>query len=170
MKFDSEKEMEDLIYSHYQETGRVIIDDHYPQYFKRQLNIGDYGIIDLISMSIEPKEVSKGRDRCVFAKIYELKNGPITIDAVSQISRYRTGLVDAFRAIEGFDLVEVELALVGLSIDSCCHVIQSAKIEYYQADFDVTNGLDFVGRSDGWAITGASTGRFLFEFLADEEE
>lgn len=153
MKFDSEKELEDLVFDQYNESSEVIIDGSCPDFLFRQLSLGDYGICDLVSIDILSQ-----KEKIIEVKIYELKNGPITSDALIQVCRYRSGIEKAVSAIPGVTLHDVSLAVVGLSIDKSCYVVDSCGIEYFEVRIDPMSGLFFDDRSSGWHITNGSLG------------
>lgn len=84
----------------------------------RQVNIGGYGIADLISVEIE-------RDRWgydVIVTIYELKKEQINVDTLTQACRYRQGIQRFVNArygdaIEDFYLT-INITLIGKTVET----------------------------------------------------
>lgn len=84
MKFESEKELEDILQDSWFDTGFVFGDGGQEDYLLRQINVEPYGIIDLLGISLD-------YDNFIIT-IYELKNTAITKSHIAQISRYRTAI------------------------------------------------------------------------------
>lgn len=89
ISFDSEKSLEDFIYNHWRETGRFIADGKEYQVCLRQVNLGGYGIADLIFVSLDLSDI----ENTLFVfHVVELKNEKIKLKDFGQISRYLTGV------------------------------------------------------------------------------
>ena len=108
MKLDSEKELEDYLAGEMEgeEFACVVTGCNYQAQF-RQLNLGAYGITDIIRLS-------KCKDSGVVKiQLLELKNIPINKDAVLQICRYKKGIQEYMRVYQPDLKYEIEGVLVG---------------------------------------------------------
>lgn len=144
--FDSEKELEDWIFNKYQEDGVVSIDGNEPQHLIRQMNLGAYGICDLVSLSVYVHEHSTEVE--VF--VYELKKDKITADTFSQVSRYATAIKQSIQDYDKNIDITISCVLVGTEIDESCYILNQSQFSYYKPYFDPDSGVDFKELSEGW--------------------
>lgn len=83
-----EKDLEDIIWEAYQsEYGKYELFNKglsISGKMYRQVNLGDYGILDLMTVSINPEDV--------IISIYELKKDIINMSTMAQAARYGTGI------------------------------------------------------------------------------
>lgn len=125
----------------------------------RQVNIGGYGIADLISV-----EIDRGRwGDDVIVTIYELKKEQINVDTLIQACRYYKGIqrfVDARYgdAIEDFDLT-IKITLIGKTIETQSdfvfllnRCIDDCNISVHTYKYDI-DGLIFEEVYGGWYKT-----------------
>jgi hypothetical protein len=145
--FDSEKELEDWIFNKYQEEGVCCIDDTYPQNLIRQMNLGVYGICDLVSFSVHRHE-NQRKEVEVF--IYELKKEKITADAFTQVARYATAITQTIEAHESSIDLTITCVLVGTEIDESCYILNHSDFRYYKPFFHPESGVEFKDDSYGW--------------------
>lgn len=142
IKFESEKHLENFFVKHFEDTGECLINDIHYHDLTQQLNIGSYGITDLI--------YSKYENDCNIIYIVELKNTAPKFDDVAQISRYRTYFERAFGIYEN---VIIRCALVFPEQESYKDVIwlfdQSPYIDFFSFSLDPKNGISF-DLSHGW--------------------
>lgn len=144
--FDSEKELEDWIFNKYQEDGIVCIDGTEPDHLIRQMNLGVYGICDLVSFSVYKNDRLTSVDVC----IYELKKEKITAEAFSQVSRYATAITQSIEAHAPDVHVNMSCALVGTEIDESCYILNHSEFLYYKPFFNPDCGVDFQDVGSGW--------------------
>ena len=88
MRFDNEDELERILMSYHENSGFCFVTNEEVGHLYQQVNIGPYGIIDMLGVTIEtePYMVS------VNIIIYELKLNSIKAKDVVQISRYYKGV------------------------------------------------------------------------------
>ena len=108
----SEKELEDLIFNTDNEN---LIDRGLYIYGKkkRQVNIGNYGICDLISYHKTDDMIPNSP---LNINIIELKKGKIDFNALNQIIRYAQGIKD-YLEIREFNNYIFTLTLIGNELD-----------------------------------------------------
>lgn len=160
----SEKKLEDIIYSHLigecenaslleffeEETNK---DCHI---VKRQLQIGGYGIADIVVFNIDP--VGGGCS----VTIMELKKGVIDTSAVVQAMRYKAGLKHFFEGIKKVYVLDISVVLIGGGIhenDGTIYLPSSIE-DLSIVTYDITGaGIEFKDRSS-WS-NNSSFGRDL---------
>ena len=141
----AEKRLEDYIFSHL--NGTKIIYGVEPEITPvrngcvlRQLNLGDYGVADIVTIDVE----SVGAYPIV--TVYELKQGKIDAAALVQVLRYKKGL-SHFLEILGYRCPgdAVTCVLIGNDI---CHIADFAvavsslsEIDVYSYDLCPNTGL-----------------------------
>jgi hypothetical protein len=113
----SEKKLEDILFNHltnsdYSQKIDREIDCDISHKVIRQLDIGPYGIADIVAFS-EPDI-----DRIVTIRIFELKKGEINKDSLVQILRYKAGLIKHIEELESGIDVSFELYLIGGSVST----------------------------------------------------
>lgn len=145
--FESEKELEDFICDHYSETNEFIVDGSFPHHLFRQMDLGDYGIADLIT-------ITECRDGVAIG-VFELKKENITAAAFEQVLRYATGVEALIKEAEPDLPFHVRPALVALNIDGSCFILNHSCADYYQVEFSPTEGVVFSKKSNGWVKTKA---------------
>lgn len=109
---------------------------------KRQVNIGNYGVIDLLGIDLfGPKAFEY--------TIYELKKGQIDVNAFLQILGYYTGLKEKLHEqarATGFGY-HVRMVLIGSSIQkngNFCYLADFHEdLNVYTYEFDFLDGLKF---------------------------
>lgn len=147
--FESEAELEMMIFSAQQEGHCLVIDERVDDCFRQQ-HIGTYGISDLLTVQYETD--SAGVPYAMFT-IYEIKKEVIKNDAVAQLARYIKGLNHILSDFSSSYQPYVRGVLVApdldLSGDTCflCDLLED--IEIYTAEWDVLTGLKFNNRG-GW--------------------
>lgn len=159
MKFETEKEMEDLIYSYWENIGIVPIDKTPYDILLRQPNIPGYGVPDLIGIS---HDIS-----CVRVRIFELKNTKLIYDNVGQICRYYRGIERYFKKF--YPNVDLQLSgvLVGtgmsLSNDFCYLQTYIDWLSIYIAEVNM-NGVKFVLDEKNWYATSETNKKIFKEY------
>ena len=159
MKFEDENELEELLFGNHLEEYDNYLDGNLCTEVKhtlqfRQFEVKGYGIIDILGIDYyrEPDFYN------ITITIYELKNGPIDMKAISQISRYYIGVK---RYISNLDLgrfrkrLEIYLEINGILVgseypnDGSCFVVDSIPwLSCYF--FDISkSGVNFT-ETDGW--------------------
>jgi hypothetical protein len=162
-----EKDLEDMIYDackskegmqFLNERGLPISGKVY-----RQVNIGNYGIADLITVTYSHRYWNEVflentiRARHFFIDIYELKRDKVGIAALLQVCRYRVGLEYLFlRRFKNIQTTfEVRLHLIGSGVETgtdflyLTEQVQALHLHTYRFQFD---GLHFESVStSGWS-------------------
>lgn len=87
--FDSELELEDYIFNKVKSGDVCPIDDEYYDMIFRQVNIGDYGIADIVKIQID---ADPGCVDSLTVKVLELKKNIIDTKAIIQVIRYTEGI------------------------------------------------------------------------------
>lgn len=144
--FDSEAELEAFIHDKWNEEGVCCIDDSSPEFLERQLNLNEYGICDLVAFTFYQYEDVRSVD----VVVYELKKEKITSDAFSQVSRYATGIEQAFKQKDSSLSVSITCVLVGTEIDDSCYILNQSEFMYYKPFFNPESGVDFKELGSGW--------------------
>lgn len=126
IKFESEKHLENFFVQHFDSTGECIIDDQKFDDLKQQLNIGSYGIPDLVYFAFD--------EGCKTNRLHivELKNTKPKLEDVAQIARYRTYFT---RALRKYANVDIECSLVFPDEESLSEVVWL---------FDHMQGVNFI--------------------------
>lgn len=145
----SEKELEDYIVNEISEqrvnplTGETV--DH----CFRQVAIGSYGIADIVFVDIWQGD---GLPPEVFITIIELKKDLITVSAIAQISRYKTG-IEQYLSKETSIKITVEGILVGSGYahtDDASFLVDSIDwLTCYHYKLSLSTGIFFT-ESYGW--------------------
>jgi len=84
--FESEKELEDYICEKLEENKHCPIGDESVDMYFRQLNIGAYGVADIVKISFN----LSSPEICI--TVLELKKEKITLSTIAQVARYMTGI------------------------------------------------------------------------------
>lgn len=163
-----EKDLEDVIYEAYtsgkqnflQERGLSCFSH---DYIIRQLNLGDYGIADLIAIDFIPYLEEKGKSFFIVT-IYELKKDAINMATFSQIIKYGKAITSFLRSQGMYEGWILKYVIVGRSIsqnsDNLCFmsdIFRTIKTYTYDYSFD---GIRFKPTKDYVCGTG-NTGTFL---------
>lgn len=150
-----EKDLEEIIFN----TSREVLKERgLPIYgkMKRQLNLGKFGICDLIT--IDRQENTTPWSNGFKITLYELKKDKIGISSFLQVLAYAKGIklyLEDFRQIYDFD---IDVVLIGKEVDttgSFCYIPelfhqdgsgnlygQIGNIRFYTYKFDI-NGFSF---------------------------
>jgi len=147
LQFESELEMESYIYDAFMEFGDLIIDGSAPQYLIRQMNLGVYGIADLVSFEFEIYPDHTFLQVCV----YELKKEKVTAPAFVQAFRYATAIKDSIELSHPKISLSVKVAVVGTDIDESCFILNHTEASFYKAVFTPNSGVSFEDLSEGWS-------------------
>lgn len=117
-----EKDLEDVVYEAYRTGNQNFLLDRgltsfTHDYVFRQLNLGDYGISDLIGVTFYPSIEGSDMFRSfVNITVYELKKDSIGIDTFSQASRYAKG-IELYLKSQGVTEYEFKFVLIGRTIN-----------------------------------------------------
>jgi len=162
----SEKELEDHIFEHHNEIEGLEGD-----FITRQLSMKGYGILDLLIISKE-----EFFDTSLIFKIVELKQGKINLNAIGQISRYRTAIERSLKKID-YPLKEVYpskiiLYLVGSGIEEStdtCYVtdlLRDVDVHVITYSLDLKNGITFENNDhDEWFSKSEKENKTLKKFI-----
>lgn len=137
----TEKDLEDLIYNNYPFLEDVGIDVRHTRLW-RQVNLGVYGIADLIGIHLNGNQIT--------ITIYELKKGLVDITTLFQAIRYVKGvnrILDIhYRHYRRIFNIKIQIILIGSSVDLDSEfvylpdVFQSLRVYTYEFGF---RGLEF---------------------------
>lgn len=138
-----EKDLEDIIWNASQtdigreELKKRGLEIHGKMY--RQVNLGDYGRCDLLTISIDDKNV------CVH--IYELKKDELSTSTLIQVLKYKRAILDILLGKLHNHQVSIKCTIIGRSTNACLERVLSAiEVDSLIYRYDV-NGLFFDG---GW--------------------
>jgi hypothetical protein len=112
-------------------------------YWKRQLNLKQYGIADIVGFTRMPGGIS--------VELIELKNVPLKSEDFNQVLRYAAGIESIIRwRFKGIK-VFISSYLVGPSIETGHFIHNSSRVELVTFDFKV-DGFEFRHHTKGWTI------------------
>lgn len=129
----------------------------------RQVRIGAYGIIDLMSIHAH---VSNG-NLFLHSNIYELKKGDIGIEALLQLCRYMSGIEHLLKEKEALieekhNVLLRDISVSGIAIGKSIkrggdfvylYNQMGVNISIYEYSIDVDKGLLFNEKFRGWELT-----------------
>ena len=161
MKF-LEKDLEEIIYNTYLSSPEKLRKKNLYMHgsIKRQLKIGNYGILDLLTINREYEhevEPFWNAEKCILEykevitpvlvlTVYELKKEKVGISAFLQCYGYIKGLKDWFEEHKPTIKVRFESVLIGKELDtsgSFCYLPELIhELEVYTYSYDV-DGLNF---------------------------
>lgn len=148
--WESEKELEDYIYSKLENSYNPINGDDI-NWCARQVEIGPYGIIDLITIAFHPCEYHAGID----ITIIEVKKEIITAKAFAQLARYMKGIRHYFESYENKVSYSVRGILVAPDIDksdSSIYLINECEdISVYLSKMNLESGVEFE-HQENWHV------------------
>jgi hypothetical protein len=169
--WSSEKELEDFIYSKLEDLYNPI-DESRVDWFGRQIDLGQYGIIDLMTINFDAEG-----EICI--DVFELKKELITIKTLGQVARYVRGLRQYFDESAKHLNVTVRGNVVAPEIDHSDDTVflinMLEDIHVYTVDFDLDNGVSFDWRScRSWSRTSPDFSKFHtihgLSIIADSEK
>lgn len=116
----SEKELEDMIWSACSsKEGRESLHERglpVKGTAFRQVNIGRYGIADLLTVSIDRRHYPTSPRVCRVG-VYELKKGEVGIEALGQAIRYKEGITHFLRQLNEDLIFSFTIHLIGSEIN-----------------------------------------------------
>ena len=136
----------------------------------RQVDLGDYGRADLISIRYIPQ------NDYLDIVVYELKKGCITVNALMQAARYVTALRShGFNSDDWNTEISISICLIGDSIDKngdFAFLYNELKdVEIYTYDFKLS-GIYFNVVGKGWRRTNErineETNAMLTEYVEEQ--
>lgn len=143
----TEKQIEDLISENLRsEKGRDLLCKRGLHFirgldvFYRQLNLGDYGILDLVGLTYEPPS------KTLRVVVIELKKGEININTLLQAIRYCKGLQEVVSKYSMAINVKFSIVLIGKTIcttDFCymCDFIENLRC--FTVELNLETGIYF---------------------------
>jgi hypothetical protein len=143
MKLEAEKELEDYLFTK-KEGDSFLFEpacEHYDFVF-RQFSIQPYGIADLVYVGCDYHSEPR-------VHIVEIKKGPIDLNAITQIARYRQGMKHHLKMLfpneKKRPAIAVTGSLVGLSLaDNACYVIDSIDwLDCYSYKLSIDKPVEF---------------------------
>jgi hypothetical protein len=124
-----EKDIEDLIMDSCPEKVRARgLDRFEHDAVFRQVNLGAYGIADIIGINFFTPE--DGRTKVSSFTIYELKKDAIGFSAFGQVARYAKGLKEYCRKEFAQDYVECYMVLIGSELELNSNFVYAANEAY----------------------------------------
>lgn len=145
----TEKQIEDLIFQNLNPIGLELltkrgldfINDY--RHFERQLNLGRYGILDLIGFNFNPIDCNKGEEKTIQVGIIELKKGQINASTYLQAARYAVGVHHAFLKYKSVK-VNISLHIIGstIALDEMFCLIGN-NITAHTFTLDLVDGIKF---------------------------
>lgn len=148
--FDSEKELEDLIYSKMQKNQKCPMTSETILYSDQQFKLGAYGVADIVYA--QDISVPHGPMNILFT-IIEVKKEKIKPESVGQLSRYIRGLTLILEELD----VNYEFSVNGILVapeidmsgDVCFLTDLFDDISVFTVSYDLDNGVDYQEQS-GW--------------------
>lgn len=126
--------------------------ENFPDLIFSQVNLGGYGIVDIITVDFNPTLVLPNNVTEIHFTIMELKKEIIDLSTIAQICRYKQGLFNYFKH-ENRIIIKISGVLVGNKInaeDGSCYVIDSMGwLHYVEYDISLNRGISFV-RRENW--------------------
>ena len=155
---ESEKELEDFIIN----ATTFSVDETNPltdesiEYCFQQVEIGSYGIADIIFVDIYWDEEKPE----FLIRIVELKKDLINLAAIAQIGQYKAGLEHYFK--KGFRQIKMRIEGIlvgsGYSDDKSCFLVDSINwLSCYHYNLSLSDGINFK-ESNGWEINKSKFG------------
>ena len=153
--FPSEQFIEDFVFNKIITEKKCPISGNEVALAFRQVNLGAYGIIDILKVNFETLPSSEEFN--ISFSILELKNQPLRPGDLAQLHRYKTGLNRYLSEIEGkfFNFnglsfeVYTELAGTGFS-DDLVYLITSVDTNFYELSCSVDAGFKSKCRNSGY--------------------
>lgn len=148
--FESEKELEDYICEQL-DNGYNPITNEWAGWYGRQVDIGTYGIIDILI-------VDKSDDGQIYATVIELKKDLVTAKSLAQVSRYMTGLSRYFKEMFADNYGGLRGIVSAPNVETnddtpyLINIVKQTGVFVYTIDFDLDSGVSFI-QSDGWKKT-----------------
>jgi hypothetical protein len=145
----SEMELEDIIFyeNFHSNVDRGLIIYNHDRVF-RQLDLGKYGIPDLVGVSYISKDhFYEDPERSIYITVYELKKGIVDITTIAQANRYQCGIKKYIseRGLFKGCHIHIDLVLIGAVVDSSddfmC-MVSEYEIYCYKYAFDI-HGISF---------------------------
>jgi hypothetical protein len=155
--FESEKELEDYICENLDQEYNPINGDHV-NWYGRQIDLGAYGILDVMTVSFEPEGY-------LDISIIELKKELVTIKAIAQVSRYIRGIRHYFESHADDVSISVHGYVVAPNLDLSDDTVfllnqLSEDISIYTMNFDLDKGTEFISCDTGWSKTNPDFTKF----------
>lgn len=148
----------DLLAEHGLDTNGVVY---------RQVEIGSYGRIDLMTVELDIYDDSPQMD----ITVYELKRGTIDVNTLMQGARYITGLTDILSKHDNLkrNNVRLYLRLIGKNIDSSSDFVflynmLNERIQVYTFNFNI-EGLFFNYEEKCWLKTDKGSPNPMFDVI-----
>jgi len=152
-----EEELEEYILNSFENEENLF--DLQPELVISQVNLGNYGIADIILVDFNPILNLPNRVTEVIFTVIELKKGEINLSAIAQISRYKQGVYNYFERDNRFTTT-INGILIGDSIDyDSCFVIDSTKwLNYIKYNISIDKGISFDESCYDWKIKNNNYG------------
>lgn len=151
-----EKDLEDMLFE-YLDNFDVLIPkgfEHSCQRKYRQVNLGSYGIADIIGIS----EFEQHDNKLIEINIYELKKEEISVGTFLQALRYAKALSIIFEKSNPNDNIEYKIILIGKILKTNSDFIYLTdfyeNLHLYTYSFDFHKGITFEQHSGYELING----------------
>ncbi|GAB3822257.1 hypothetical protein [Pontibacter rugosus] len=168
-----EKDLEDIIYNHKEVCSEKGLLECYPSEYShlfRQVNLGKYGVADLISVDViqnRPTRTIKGRHchyhRTLSIYIIECKLNEVNVAAYLQAKRYKTAIQEL---LQRYNLkntkVDIKVVLVGGSLDEGSDFVFQLNDDHKCTVYTYAygpNGIEFTDQDKGWRYTAGMSSR-----------
>jgi len=141
----SECALEKALIEYHKEHGFCLIDECPYMFYLNQVNLGAYGIADIVKIVVYP-------DNLIDVTIVELKNNPIKLCDITQLARYMRG-VDVLGSFGKYK-INVKGQLLGLQAkekdDFVFLLDYMPKIQIYEFSIDIVSGIEIKEIATGW--------------------
>ena len=160
---ESEKELEDYLYDNYKKGEIECVLNLFGggQLF-RQVSLGNYGVMDLVLVDFD-LDFSETAFPKTYITIIELKKGFIDYNALTQISRYRIGIISLIAEkwkVNSSNKFKFEIrgVIIGGQINSTSDLVYLFDniewLDTYTYKLNLDNGLTLNSTGSGWYEDG----------------
>lgn len=145
-----EKDLEDMLFEYLDDFDVLIPKgfEHGCQRKYRQVNLGSYGIADIIGVS----EFNQPNNKLIEINIYELKKEEISVGTFLQALKYAKALSILFEKSNPKDSIEYNIILVGKVLKTNSDFIYLTdfyeNLHLYTYNFDFHDGITFEQHMD----------------------
>ena len=152
IRFNSEKDLEDALMKHMDDSGLCFMRNEEVCNHWRQVDMGAYGIADIVTVSAHEGVIYD-------ITVIELKNTEIQTKDIKQTLRYMTGIKDYLHEIYPSLCNEVEVfgILLGSGYssdnDNCYLINHISNFSLYTFDLSIANGLIINLYGNKWTKT-----------------
>jgi hypothetical protein len=146
-----EKEIEQLLFENLDDKDLMLSKGfiHLSDKYYRQLDLGDYGVADIIGLSYKKDKLD---NLSLEINIYELKKELIDVNTLLQASRYYKGIESILNYYELEVKLKFNIILIGKNVQTTTDFIYLTdlfdNLFYYTYSLDFTSGIKFIEQKE----------------------